>query len=137
MDVLTILEWVAGGSVLSIISNILLFYNQQRMKKASIKLDTIKVYQDIAESNNQLLQEQNGKIVLLQKKVSHLEIIVVRVKECDYYPTCPVHKLVQDYAREFLFRNDRQPSLAKDDERHPRDDTGEPCDNGDLDGQPP
>jgi len=137
MDALTILEWVAGGSILSIISNVLLFWNQQRMKKASIKLDTIKVYQDIAESNNQLLQEQNGKIVLLQKKVSHLEIIVVRVKECDYYPTCPVHKLVQDYAREFLYRTERQSELAKINNRHPRDDTGESGESDNTAGQPP
>lgn len=130
MDVLAILEFVAGGTLVSLTSNVILLRNQLKMKKASISLDTIKVYQDIAESNNQTLKEQNEKIVLLQRKVSHLEIIVIRVKECIYFPVCPVSKLVQDYQRKFLARNDGLTHDVTDDKHNTPSNAGvEGCDD--------
>ena len=117
--------------------SIVLFLQVRKLKKAELKRDTVAVYQKIAESNNETLLNQNDKIILLEEKVSRLQIIIMRIEGCKYYSLCPARTIVQDYKRKYFNTPQRQPRLEQKGQRYPRDNPDIFSGDADQPGQPP
>ena len=123
---------------------LILFFQMRRLKKAELTRDTVNVYKDIAESNNDTLeklsernQKQDDKIILLEKKISACLEVFTCMEECKSYAVCPARPVVQDYKSKYFRTTYRQSSLEQKGFRRPRDRPSEPGGVDNPDGQPP
>lgn len=116
---------------------IIMFVQTRRLKKAQLTLDTIAVYQKIAESNNETLLQQDEKIILLEKKTSGFLDVITRMEECRRYFACPARPVVQDYKRKYFRGPPRQSRMEQKGQRYPRDNPDIAGGVGNPDGQPP
>lgn len=116
---------------------LVMFVQMRRNKKAHLTHDTVAVYQQIAESNNETLLKQNEKIILLEEKVSGFMAVIMRMEVCKHYAACPARPVVQDYKRRYFRPQVRQSRLEQKGFRYARDNPIEPGRTHDPGGQPP
>lgn len=98
-NLLTILQWAfpAGLSIWQLV----LIRSYRKLNKAKVVKDTMDVWQEIAESNNEELLRQNEKIARLRAAVARLEGMLFRLDACKYYAHCPARNIVQEYKAKY------------------------------------
>lgn len=111
-------EW---GSLGFSVWSIVLFFQVRKLKKARVIADTQKVWQEIAESNNQTLLDQNEKIRRLSELVARLEGMFYRVYACKFYDHCPLSNELQKYKANNAVAYTRQPGKSYQAHRKARD----------------
>lgn len=123
---------------------LILFFQMRRLKKAELTRDTVNVYKEIAESNNETLeklsernQKQDAKIILLEEKISANLAVVKRIEECKHYAACPARPVVQEYKSKYFRPSHRQSSMEQKGFRYARDNPIESGGTNNPDGQPP
>lgn len=134
-NLLAVLQWLfpAGLSIWQI----LLIRSYRRLNKAKAVSDTRDVWQQIAESNNEALINQNEQIGKLLSRLSKLESILYKLVVCKHYDTCPVRHFVQDYKTKYHYQRNRQPTMAEKGVRFPRDNPDRDSGTEGEGGQPP
>lgn len=117
--------------------NIVLFLQYRKLKKAQAISDTRDVWEEIAQSNNNALLQQNEELKKLREAVNTFERILLRYNSCRYYGICPVRIELQKYKDSRSKEHNRQSSNHTKTNRRPRDRPLEPGDAQDSDGKPP
>lgn len=131
-NLLAVLQWLfpAGLSVWQI----LLIRSYRRLNKAKAVSDTRDVWQQIAESNNEALLNQNERIQNLLERVSALEAVLYKLVFCKHYDTCPARYIVQEYKAKYHGKPSRQFAMEQKGIRLARDnpngDSGAESDEG-------
>lgn len=123
---------------------LILFAQTRRLKKAELARDTVNVYRQIAESNNDTLQKlsernqkQDEKILGMEETIDYFLSVFRRMEACRHYAACPARPVMQDGKRKYFHAPVRPPGMGQKGQRYPRDHPDEPRHADGAPRQPP